>query len=218
MQVMQAMQAWWEQCDWCSYLFWERAVNNSRLSFFSHQWLAKAHQNVEGPSAGLNGQGKVTNWGDKQMIWARSIMRQDSSGLPVIQILSNRRPAQTNRRIESLPKQPQLVPTCSRRPQPGPRNALKLLQPATDADIHWKLKNQQIILLPIKNYNMSTLVLCIDSHKVAQFRVVWLFQCQYPHGLSLSLPRIYWLLHFDNWMCMNASPPILIVYLYFNSS
>ena len=150
-------------------------------------WMAKARSQIGG-----------TN-----MILARSSVRQDSPGLPVIQILSNRRPAQTNRRIESLPKQPQLVPTCSRRPQSGPRNALKLLQPATDADIHWKLKNQQIILLPIKNYKMSTqIVLCIDCRKVAQFRVVWLFQCQCPHDLSPSLPRTYWLLHFDNWMRM----------------
>ena len=134
-------------------------------------WMAKARSQIGG-----------TN-----MILARSSVRQDSPGLPVIQILSNRRPAQTNRRIESLPKQPQLVPTCSRRPQSGPRNALKLLQPATDADIHWKLKNQQIILLPIKNY-VHTQKLCYVLI-VAKLRSSELFDCfnVNVHMTSLSL-------------------------------
>ena len=143
-------------------------------------------------------------------------MRQDSSGLPVIQILSNRRPAQTNRRIESLPKQPQLVPTCSRRPQSGPRNALKLLQLATDADIHWKLKNQQIILLPIKNYNMSTPKNCImywlsQSCAVQSCLIVSMSTSTWPFSLSLELTGYFTLIIECVWMPL---PPFwLFIYI-----
>ena len=163
-------------------------------------WMAKARSQIGG-----------TN-----MILARSSVRQDSPGLPVIQILSNRRPAQTNRRIESLPKRPQLVPTCSRRPQSGPRNALKLLQPATDADIHWKLKNQQIILLPIRNYKMSTPKNCImywllQSCAVQSCLIVSMSTSTWPFSLSLELTGYFTLIIECVWMPL---PPFwLFIYI-----